>query len=202
MEGRTKSLESELQRSSEQVSDLRCKLDNVRKESLTDPLTGIANRKAFDAALEAAINRDDGEAVTLLMLDIDHFKKFNDSYGHLTGDQVLRLVANAVKQNVKGQDISARYGGEEFAVILPQIEAAALATIAERVRALVESLPAPVNGSTLTISIGGALYPEDGTTVDALFHVADERLYQAKRDGRNRVVTPAPTRRSADRQSA
>src|SRR5579864_4187737 len=86
MESRTKSLESELQRSSEQVTDLRSKLDNVRKESLTDPLTGIANRKAFDNALEAAINRESSETATLLLCDIDHFKKFNDSWGHQTGD--------------------------------------------------------------------------------------------------------------------
>src|SRR5439155_8813708 len=97
----------------------------------------------------------------------------------------------------------ARYGGEEFAVIVPQIEAQALAIIAERVRASVESIPAPADGEALTISIGGAIFPGDGKTVDKLFHIADERLYEAKRAGRNRAITPAArARRSADRQSA
>ena len=87
-------------------------------------------------------------------------------------------------------------------MIVPQIEGVGLGAIAERIRGLVESLPAPANGASLTISIGGALYPQDGTTVEALFRAADERLYQAKDQGRNRAVMPARARRSADRQSA
>jgi diguanylate cyclase len=95
MEQRAKALEGELQASSQQVTELRDKLDDVRKESLTDPLTNIANRKAFDAAMESAmLAQAEGETVALMMCDIDHFKKFNDSWGHQTGDQVLRLVAN------------------------------------------------------------------------------------------------------------
>ena len=111
---------SELQKSSEQVSELRSKLDDVHKESLTDPLTGIANRKAFDnalAAAEAAVAESD-DPVSLLLCDIDHFKKFNDTWGHQTGDQVLRLVASCLSENVKGRDTAARYGGEEFGVVL------------------------------------------------------------------------------------
>ena len=178
--------------------------DKLRLHARTDELTDLPNFRAFreriDAEIERAVRYP--ERFGVLVLDLDRFKQYNDKFGHLAGNEALQRVARALHIAVRTVDFPARYGGEEFAVILPQIEAAALATISERVRALVESLPAPANGSTLTISIGGALYPEDGATVDALFRVADERLYQAKRDGRNRVVTPAPTRRSADRQSA
>src|SRR6185312_15869491 len=120
MEARTHTLEEELQRSSQQVNALKTQLEDVRKESLTDSLTAVANRKAFDAELLAAIAeaRESGETVALLMVDIDHFKKFNDTWGHQTGDQVLRLVAGCMAENVKGRDTVARFGGEEFAVIL------------------------------------------------------------------------------------
>ena len=178
--------------------------DKLRLHARTDELTDLPNFRAFreriDAEIERAVRYP--ERFGILVLDLDRFKQYNDKFGHLAGNEALQRVARALRIAVRTVDFPARYGGEEFAVILPQIEAAALTTIAERVRALVESLPAPANGSSLTISIGGALYPEDGTSVEALFHMADDRLYQAKREGRNRVVIPAPTRRSAGRQSA
>ena len=178
--------------------------DKLRAHARTDDLTDLPNFRAFrehiDAEIERAV-RYPGQ-FGILVLDLDHFKLYNDRYGHLAGNDALQRVARALRIAVRAVDFPARYGGEEFAVIVPQIGAAALATIAERVRALVDSLPAPAGGALVIISIGGALYPEDGTTVDALFHVADDRLYQAKRDGRNRVVIPVPARRSADRQSA
>jgi diguanylate cyclase (GGDEF)-like protein len=102
---------------------------------------------------------------------------------------------------VRAVDFPARYGGEEFAIVLPQIDAASLAAIAERIRANVEALPAPPDGATLTVSIGGAMYPRDGSDRETLFQTADERLYEAKRLGRNRVVT-TPAVRSASPQSA
>lgn len=107
--------------SKQQISSLQHSLEAIRTESLTDPLTSLGNRKFFDRALEGAVVHaaESGEPLSLLMLDIDHFKSFNDNYGHLTGDQVLRLVAMSLKQTIKGQDITARYGGEEFAVVLP-----------------------------------------------------------------------------------
>ena len=178
--------------------------DKLRAHARTDDLTDLPNFRAFreriDAEIERAVRYP--EQFGILVLDLDHFKLYNDRYGHLAGNDALQRVARALRIAVRAVDFPARYGGEEFAVIVPQIGAAALATIAERVRALVDSLPAPAGGALVIISIGGALYPEDGTTVDALFHVADDRLYQAKRDGRNRVVIPVPARRSADRQSA
>jgi len=172
--------------------------DKLRLHARTDELTDLPNFRAFRERIDAEIARAVRypERFGILVLDLDRFKQYNDKFGHLAGNEALQRVARALRIAVRSVDFPARYGGEEFAVILPQIEAATLATIAERVRALVESLPAPANGSSLTISIGGALYPEDGTSVEALFLVADERLYQAKREGRNRVVTPAPARRS------
>jgi len=108
----------------------------IRAESLTDPLTSLGNRKHFDKALIEAVEaaRESGEPLSLLMFDIDHFKSFNDNYGHLTGDQVLRLVALALKQNIKGQDIAARYGGEEFSVVLPNTAIRQALTVADHIR--------------------------------------------------------------------
>jgi diguanylate cyclase len=192
MEQRTKSLEGELQKSSAQVRELRSKLDNVRKESLTDPLTGIANRKAFDDAAAQASTHTGNEQVTLLLCDIDHFKKFNDSWGHQTGDQVLRLVANCLAENVKGRDTAARYGGEEFAVLLRGTSLAAASKVAEQIRATVETkkLVKKSTGDilgTITISIGVAQFAR-GEGVEAVVRRADACLYGAKSHGRNLVI--------------
>lgn len=172
MESRTQELEGELQRSSHEVSELKTKLDRVRKESLTDPLTGIANRKALDTELSQAIEqaRANGEPLSVLMCDIDHFKKFNDTWGHQTGDQVLRLVAHCLSENVKGRDTAARYGGEEFAVILRQTPLDAAFTLANQIRGNVEGkkLMKKSTGDilgTITISGGVAeLCPDDAAS--------------------------------------
>jgi diguanylate cyclase len=194
MEHRAKSLEGELQRSSEQVTQLKTQLDTVRKESRTDALTGIANRKTFDSELTAAI-ADAAESdtpVALLMCDIDHFKRFNDTWGHQTGDQVLRLVANCLSENVKGRDTAARYGGEEFAVIVRQAGLAGAVRLADQIRSTVEGkkLVKKSTGDilgTITISIGVAqLAPAD--SAELLVQRADLCLYRAKNTGRNRVV--------------
>jgi diguanylate cyclase len=206
MEGRTRSLESELQRSSEQVTDLRSKLDNVRKESLTDPLTGIANRKAFDTALEAAFSGAKNEPVTLLLCDIDHFKKFNDSWGHQTGDQVLKLVASCLAENIKGRDTAARYGGEEFAVLLRGSSLFGGAMVANQIREtvqarkLVKKSTGEVLG-TITISIGVAQLGEEDTA-ESLIRRADACLYGAKSHGRNLVVHQNDPRMAALEVSA
>jgi diguanylate cyclase len=193
METKTKALESELQKSSEQVSDLRGKLDDVRKESLTDPLTGISNRKAFDAAMETAmLALAEGDSVSLLMCDIDHFKKFNDSWGHQTGDQVLRLVAVCLSENVKGRDTAARYGGEEFAVLLRGTSLGDATHVADQIRLavqgrkLVKKSTGDVLG-TITISIGVAQFGP-GDTIEGVIRRADACLYGAKQNGRNLAV--------------
>jgi len=197
METRTKRLEGELQHSSEQVSELKTQLEDVRKESRKDQLTHIANRKAFDDELDAAIadHGESGAPVALLMCDIDHFKNFNDAWGHQTGDQVLRLVANCLSENVKGRDTAARYGGEEFAVILRQTALGDAVNLARQIRATVEGkkLVKKSTGDvlgTITISIGVAELAA-GEPAEALMQRADACLYLAKRGGRNRVVGEA-----------
>jgi diguanylate cyclase len=197
MELRTKSLEAELQRSSHEVSDLRTKLDDVRKESLTDPLTGIANRKAFDQELAQSAEhaRKTGEPLCLFMCDIDHFKNFNDTWGHQTGDQVLRLVAHCLSENVKGRDTAARYGGEEFVVILRQTPLDSAVSLANQIRTNVESKKLVKRSTgdilgTITISIGVAQFAS-GETPSSLVQRADACLYAAKNAGRNRVMCTA-----------
>jgi diguanylate cyclase len=206
MEQRTRSLEGELQRSSEQVRDLRSTLDDVRKESLTDPLTGIANRKAFDDAVHAVVSEGGGEAVTLLLCDIDHFKKFNDSFGHQTGDQVLRLVASCLAENVKGRDTAARYGGEEFAVLLRGTGLDAATRVADQIRQTVESkkLVKKSTGEVLgsiTISMGVAEFAP-GEPAETVIRRADACLYGAKSHGRNLVVNQNDARIAALESSA
>jgi diguanylate cyclase len=203
MEHRAKSLEGELQVSSQQVSELRTKLADVRKESMTDPLTNIANRKAFDEAIRLAMEavNSDGETVTLLLCDIDHFKAFNDNWGHLTGDQVLRLVAQCLSDNVKGRDTAARYGGEEFAVLLRGTGLEAATRVANQIRSnvetkkLVKKSTGDILGS-ITISIGVAqLAP--GESAETAVRRADACLYGAKHSGRNLVVNQSDARMAA-----
>ncbi len=188
------SLEQRLSASKQEINELQENLEAVRTESLTDPLTSLANRKYFDEALVTMIA--DGiakrEPLSLMLTDIDHFKSFNDCYGHLTGDQVLRLVALALKQNVKGQDIAARYGGEEFAVVLPDTMLRSAITVADHIRRAVmtKELMKRSTGEHLgrvTISIGVATL-RPGDTTQTLLERADACLYAAKRNGRNRVV--------------
>ena len=208
MEMRAKSLEGELQASSQQVNELRTKLADVRKESMTDPLTGIANRKAFDEAVAAAMTAvaRDGEEVTLLLCDIDHFKLFNDTWGHQTGDQVLRLVASCLAENTKGRDTAARYGGEEFAVLLRGTGLEAATRLADQIRATVETkkLVKKSTGDvlgTITISIGVAQFAP-GETGEAVVRRADACLYGAKHNGRNLVINQNDARMAALETSA
>jgi diguanylate cyclase (GGDEF)-like protein len=171
--------------------------DELKARARTDELTALPNFRAFGERIDAELERADRypESFGVLILDLDHFKKYNDSFGHGAGNGALQRVAQTIRETVRAVDFAARYGGEEFCVIVPQVDADALAAIAERVRASIASLPAPPDGSTLTVSIGSALYPSDARDREALFRVADERLYEAKRLGRNRFVgTSAKTR--------
>jgi diguanylate cyclase (GGDEF)-like protein len=129
--------------------------------------------------------------MAFLMIDIDHFKRFNDEYGHKVGDLVLREVAEALQRRARGSDVVARYGGEEFMIVLPDMAAALALERAEQVRADVESLTLHALGkalATVTISVGLAEFPGHGSTVEALILASDKALYEAKRAGRNRVV--------------
>ncbi len=197
MEANNKKLEARLSASREEIEQLQQNLEVVRTESLTDPLTTLANRKFFDAALVKGLveAQEKNEPLSLLMVDIDHFKKFNDQYGHLTGDQVLRLVAISVKQNVKGRDIAARYGGEEFVIALPNTALQSAITVADHIRRAVmtKELMRRSSGERLgrvTISIGAAVF-RPGDTPQLLIDRADKCLYAAKRHGRNRVICEA-----------
>jgi diguanylate cyclase len=194
MEENNSQLEQRLKASKQEINQLQVNLEAVRSESLTDPLTSLANRKYFDQALEKFIAQSvaTSEPLALLLADIDHFKAFNDTFGHLTGDQVLRLVALSVKQNVKGQDIAARYGGEEFAVVLPGTTLRAALTVADHIRRAVmtKELMKRSTGEHLgrvTVSIGVAVL-QKGETAQSLIERADACLYAAKRCGRNRVI--------------
>jgi len=187
-------LEQRLNASRDEINQLQENLAVVRAESLTDPLTGLANRKRFDSQLVRAMveSTERSEALSLVMVDIDHFKSFNDTWGHLTGDQVLRLVAMSLKQNVKGQDLATRYGGEEFAVVLPNTVLRSALTVADHIRRAVMSkqLLRRSTGENLgrvTISLGVATLHK-GDTPQSLIARADACLYAAKRSGRNRVI--------------
>jgi diguanylate cyclase len=207
MRDTNQALESRLTLSKTEISNLQQRLEAIRAESLADPLTGLGNRKYFDRSIEVALQNAlaNGEPLSLLMFDIDHFKSFNDSYGHLTGDQVLRLVGMSLKQTIKGQDITARYGGEEFAVVLPNTALRQALTVADHIRRAVmaKELKKKSTGEILgrvTISVGvSMLKPDDDA--DSLIERADACLYAAKRNGRNRVICEADPEYAAEIQS-
>lgn len=194
MKQSNQALEASLNASREEITQLQENLAAVRTESLTDPLTGLANRKRFDSQLVKAIEEaaERSEPLSLVMMDVDHFKAFNDTWGHLTGDQVLRLVAMSLKHNVKGQDLAARYGGEEFALVLPNTVLRSALTVADHIRRAVMSkeLLKRSTGQNLgrvTISLGVATVRK-GDDASSLIARADSCLYAAKRNGRNRVI--------------
>jgi diguanylate cyclase len=197
MRENNKALEARLVTSKQEINSLQQSLEAIRAETLTDPLTGLGNRKYFDRAVEDAVKLalENGEPLSLMMFDIDHFKSFNDNYGHLTGAPVLRLLAMSLQATIKGQDITARYGGEEFAVVLPNTALRQALTVADHIRRAVMSkeLKKKSTGEILgrvTISVGVSML-QNGDDTDSLIERADACLYAAKRNGRNRVVCEA-----------
>ena len=194
MLARAERLEGELNQSSEQMAALRGDLASARREANVDDLTRIASRRCFDYELPKAAAQAEAarEPMCLLMADIDHFKTFNDNYGHQVGDQVLRLVARVLTSCVKGRDLVARYGGEEFALILPQTGLEGARKLADQICRTVASRRVKVKASgrdlgRVTLSIGCAQH-RWGETADELLRRADRALYRAKRAGRNRVA--------------
>lgn len=175
---------ADLERSTQQQLAYQEQLEAM---SVTDALTGIKNRRAMDRHLadEVARSARTGSPLSFLLMDVDSFKLFNDTHGHVAGDSTLQQVAGLIQSNARPYDVVARYGGEEFAVILPQTDAVAAFSIAERVRQEVQSASWPYR--QVTISIGAAT--SDGNkTPELLVREADTALYQAKHEGRNRVV--------------
>lgn len=165
----------------------------LRGQSRIDRLTGLPNRSYFDERVAAELSRARryGEPVALLMLDVDHFKQFNDTFGHPAGDEVLRQLARVLADTRRANDVVARYGGEEFAVILVDTPKFTAAKVAERVRERINThdfAEAAPRAGKLSASIGVATFPDDGADAETLVRSADTALYAAKRSGRNRVV--------------
>lgn len=194
MRSSVESLQGKLHESKGEVEKLQQELQNARSEALVDPLTGVFNRRGFDAQMKKLLANPDlqGRRVCFMMLDIDFFKKVNDTYGHLFGDKVIRGIAAALTARVKGQDSVARMGGEEFAVILPDTPMQGAYALAEQIRQSIEKSKIRrsekqdvVEG--ITISIGIADCEISGDWNDALSR-ADEALYASKTQGRNRTT--------------
>lgn len=190
----SRELEKQLLASSAEIGNLKLELEGARREAQTDALTGLANRKMFEHVLSKAIAEAEGRGtpLSLLMLDIDHFKKFNDDFGHVVGDNVLKLLALVLRENVKGQDTACRYGGEEFVVVLPRTRGCDACKLADTIRRNIagKKLFNRKTGQelgTISVSIGAAEYtfPEPAA---CFIERADQALYAAKWSGRNRVV--------------
>ena len=172
---------------------LQSLIDSLVDMSSRDALTGLANRRSFELALAREIDRvaRAGEPALLLALDIDHFKRVNDTHGHASGDLVLKAVAAALLDCVRPMDLVARVGGEEFAIVMPNCAASFGQTVAERVRRRVEAMPVAIGLAQqihVTVSIGGAFAPQWVRSSPTLWiERADVQLYRAKKEGRNRV---------------
>lgn len=183
-------LKSQLDASKQEVEKLNQELKSARGQALVDPLTGVSNRRGFDARFKEIIATPGSieKGLCLLMVDIDHFKKVNDTFGHLFGDKVIQATAAMLKSKVKGQDVVARLGGEEFAVLLPETSVTGAFVVAEQIRQGFEKskirrqdAQEPIGG--ITISIGIASFSGDLTT---MMDQADQALYHSKQNGRNR----------------
>jgi len=174
--------------------------DNVQlsiEMAITDALTGLYNRRYMETHLASAVDQAQarGKPLALLLLDVDHFKLINDTYGHDAGDEVLREFAIRLRKSIRGIDLACRYGGEEFVVVMPETESDVAATVAERIRGQIANEPFPIRGGSsainVTISIGIAALGDPEDRPGALFKRADQALFCAKRDGRNRVAGQA-----------
>jgi diguanylate cyclase len=190
-------LHSQLSLSTQELTEMRYNLDEVRKATLVDPLTNVGNRMYFDTEMvkvtAEAIESD--IPLSLLMCDIDFFKKFNDTYGHLVGDEVLKLVAKTLVENLKGRDIIARYGGEEFVILLPQTTLLDAERVGNQLRNTLSTKQVRRRRTNetlgiVTISLGATQYVP-GEDTDTFIDRADKALYEAKQTGRNKVVGKA-----------
>jgi len=162
--------------------------------AITDELTGLYNYRYFQIVIDKELKKNKLSVVSLIMLDIDRFKMFNDRYGHITGNRMLGEIARVLKENVRGVDTVVRYGGEEFAVVCPGMDSAEVAQLCDRIRKSIQITPLKMeNGEavSITVSIGIASYPRDAQNKSELISHADLALYDAKQQGRNKVCVYA-----------
>ena len=197
MANHNQTLTDELGKSSREIEALRSSLETVRVESLTDGLTGLANRRMFDETLRMRLEeaRAQRGEMCLLMCDIDHFKRFNDTWGHHTGDQILRFLASTMQAHARPDHLTARYGGEEFAMVMPRTNLKMAGQIAETLRSAIQAKRLRRRSTNedlgqVTVSFGIARM-QPGDTVAGLIERADACLYASKRNGRNQVTTDA-----------
>ncbi len=197
MANHNQQLNSQLQKATTEITTLRTSLESVRVESLTDSLTGLSNRRMFDETLRMRIEeaKQQRTELCLLMCDIDHFKRFNDTWGHYTGDQILRFLASALQSHARPDHLVARYGGEEFALVMPRVNLKVAAQVAEVLRAAIQAKRLRRRSTNedlgqVTVSIGIARL-QSGDTPQGLVERADACLYASKRNGRNQVTTDA-----------
>jgi diguanylate cyclase (GGDEF)-like protein len=177
----------------EAATSLRITKARLAEEARTDGGTGLLNRRAFDAAFGAEFRRSIryGRRLAVLMIDLDHFKRLNDQYGHAFGDEVLRTVASTLRANLRESDVLARYGGEEFVALLPETDSAAARVVGEKLREAIATRVFHDRGTEVrcTASVGAAVFPEIPATSEAdLLSRADAALYEAKRAGRDRTA--------------
>ncbi len=191
---RNSELENDLTNASKKIDKLQSSIESIAKDAKTDFLTKLNNRRYFDNTISQLINASLSENTPLCMIigDIDHFKAFNDRWGHPVGDQVLKLVADVLQENVKGQDLLSRYGGEEFAIALPNTSLRDAKTVADNIRVAVSKrklINRANNQSLGRVSMSfGVAELRDNWPADALYKAADAALYEAKQSGRNRVA--------------
>jgi diguanylate cyclase (GGDEF)-like protein len=167
--------------------------ETLRQQAIRDPLTGLFNRRYMEETLERELRRAERRQAPLgvIMFDLDHFKKFNDTFGHAAGDIVLREIGAFLHTRVRVEDIACRYGGEEFVVILPDASLEDTLKRAEQLRVGIKGLNVRYHDQALgavAVSLGVAVLPEHGSTTEAILKAADAALYRAKREGRDRVV--------------
>ena len=166
--------------------------ESLRHQSICDPLTGLSNRRFMEESLEREFSRAKrgGSYLAIIMMDLDHFKRFNDTFGHQAGDTLLRVLGDLLKRSTRGQDIACRYGGEEFALVLTDTNLDGVLKRAEILRQQVKQMNVEYAGQllgTVSVSIGVAVYPEHGNTSAEVLRAADQALYRAKREGRDRI---------------
>ncbi|MCF6293171.1 MAG: GGDEF domain-containing protein [Robiginitomaculum sp.] len=203
MQSRSNVLESKLAKTNQQVETLQGNLDRVKIEAMTDSLSGLCNRKRFDEVLKDEMEQSakTKEPLALVFCDIDHFKRFNDTWGHQTGDQIIRFVSSTLKRHVSKHHVAARYGGEEFAIIMPATDLSVAIDVAQNIREKIERKKL-VRKSTnedlgkVTISMGVSLF-RDTDEIEEFIERADMALYQSKQNGRNRLSVEAATEKAA-----